>query len=173
MAGKSRTSCNTYLSIFINHLARCNTSLVKIHDYKREVWINDINETFIFWESVNNIARRSTPKPHPPVGAKPYSRAVQNVSSKAIASSSPDCRSWYHHQQITTRHWFWIWVSLTNFMSQRDTRNNTQLWYSVIFHKYLKLFSKSLTLYNWIIQFRVCITNLNAMLTSSKWCISL
>ena len=50
-------------------------------------------QTLIFWESVSNIVRRSIPKPQPPVGGKPYSRAVQKVSSKAIASSSPDWRS--------------------------------------------------------------------------------
>jgi len=50
-------------------------------------------QTFIFCESVNSIANRSMPSPHPPVGGNPYSRAIQNVSSKAIASSSPDCRS--------------------------------------------------------------------------------
>lgn len=48
----------------------------------------------MFCESVNNIESRSMPNPQPPVGGNPYSRAVQNVSSKAIASSSPDCRSW-------------------------------------------------------------------------------
>lgn len=37
--------------------------------------------TLIFWESVNNIARRSIPIPQPPVGGNPNSRAVQNVSS--------------------------------------------------------------------------------------------
>jgi len=50
-------------------------------------------QTLIFCESVNNIVNRSIPKPQPAVGGKPYSKAVQNVSSKAIASSSPDCRS--------------------------------------------------------------------------------
>ena len=53
----------------------------------------DMAQTFIFCESVNSIANRSMPSPHPPVGGNPYSRAIQNVSSKAIASSSPDCRS--------------------------------------------------------------------------------
>lgn len=47
----------------------------------------------MFCESVNNMASRSIPIPQPPVGGKPYSRAVQKVSSTAIASSSPDCRS--------------------------------------------------------------------------------
>lgn len=50
-------------------------------------------QTLMFCESVNNIASLSMPIPQPPVGGNPYSRAVQNVSSKAIASSSPDCRS--------------------------------------------------------------------------------
>ena len=49
--------------------------------------------TLMFCESVNNIVSRSIPNPQPPVGGNPYSRAVQKVSSKAIASSSPDCRS--------------------------------------------------------------------------------
>lgn len=50
-------------------------------------------QTLMFCESVNNIASLSMPIPQPPVGGNPYSRAVQNVSSKAIASSSPDCLS--------------------------------------------------------------------------------
>jgi hypothetical protein len=48
----------------------------------------------MFCESVRSIAIRSIPIPQPPVGGKPYSRAVQNASSSAIASSSPDCRLW-------------------------------------------------------------------------------
>ena len=39
------------------------------------------------------LADQYIPNPQPPVGGNPYSRAVQKVSSKAIASSSPDCRS--------------------------------------------------------------------------------
>lgn len=58
------------------------------------------SRTFMFCESVINIANRSIPIPQPPVGGNPYSRAVQNVSSRAIASSSPDCRSWLHHEKI-------------------------------------------------------------------------
>lgn len=50
--------------------------------------------TLMFCESVSNIVIRSIPSPQPPVGGKPYSRAVQNASSSAIASSSPDCRFW-------------------------------------------------------------------------------
>jgi hypothetical protein len=57
-----------------------------IHTGKR----TEKTQTLMFWESVNNMVRRSIPKPQPPVGGRPYSRAVQNVSSKAIASSSPD-----------------------------------------------------------------------------------
>ena len=62
--------------------------------------------TLMFWESVSNIVRRSIPKPQPPVGGRPYSRAVQNVSSRAIASSSPDWRSWtwYEVKDYTTHH---------------------------------------------------------------------
>ena len=48
-------------------------------------------DTLIFCESVSNIARISIPKHQAPVGGNPYSGAVINVSSKAIASSSPDC----------------------------------------------------------------------------------
>jgi hypothetical protein len=56
-----------------------------------DIHMNNGNiQTLMFWESVSNIVRRSIPKPQPPVGGRPYSRAVQNVSSKAIASSSPD-----------------------------------------------------------------------------------
>jgi len=59
---------------------------------KEEKYIKE-GETFMFCESVNIMVRRSIPNPQPPVGGNPYSRAVQNVSSKAMASSSPDCRS--------------------------------------------------------------------------------
>lgn len=116
MAGKSSTSCppneckddewlmnieppqqcsNTYAS----------TSPQTAGHTQTNTGIRDLAQTLIFWESVNNIASRSIPNPHPPVGGKPYSRAVQNVSSKAIASSSPDCRSWnlkkdYLHKQF-------------------------------------------------------------------------
>jgi hypothetical protein len=39
--------------------------------------------------SVKSIVMRSMPMPQPPVGGKPYSSAVQNVSSMNMASSSP------------------------------------------------------------------------------------
>lgn len=52
-----------------------------------------MENTLMFCESVNIIASLSIPNPQPPVGGNPYSRAIQNVSSNAIASSSPDCRS--------------------------------------------------------------------------------
>mmetsp|Transcript_29546 Transcript_29546/g.41192 ORF Transcript_29546/g.41192 Transcript_29546/m.41192 type:complete len:237 (-) Transcript_29546:173-883(-) len=38
---------------------------------------------------VSIITNRSIPRPHPAVGGRPYSRAVQNVSSSICASSSP------------------------------------------------------------------------------------
>mmetsp|Transcript_11706 Transcript_11706/g.31544 ORF Transcript_11706/g.31544 Transcript_11706/m.31544 type:complete len:218 (-) Transcript_11706:1140-1793(-) len=43
--------------------------------------------------SVRNMIRRSIPRPQPPVGGKPYSRAVQKSSSVTIASSSPPAAS--------------------------------------------------------------------------------
>ena len=36
-----------------------------------------------------NMVRRSIPRPNPPVGAKPCSKAVTKESSSTIASSSP------------------------------------------------------------------------------------
>ena len=49
--------------------------------------------SLILFESVRNIVSLSIPMPHPPVGGKPYSRAVQKPSSINIASSSPDALS--------------------------------------------------------------------------------
>lgn len=43
----------------------------------------------MLFESVKNIVNRSIPIPTPPVGGRPYSKAKQNVSSTACASSSP------------------------------------------------------------------------------------
>ena len=40
-------------------------------------------------ESVRNMVKRSMPRPQPPVGGRPYSRALQKVSSISCASSSP------------------------------------------------------------------------------------
>lgn len=45
--------------------------------------------TLILLESVRNMVRRSIPMPHPAVGGRPYSSAVQKVSSMNMASSSP------------------------------------------------------------------------------------
>mmetsp|Transcript_7365 Transcript_7365/g.25965 ORF Transcript_7365/g.25965 Transcript_7365/m.25965 type:complete len:276 (+) Transcript_7365:477-1304(+) len=39
--------------------------------------------------SVRSIVRRSMPRPQPPVGGRPYSSALTNVSSMTCASSSP------------------------------------------------------------------------------------
>lgn len=45
--------------------------------------------SLILFELVKNIVKRSIPTPQPPVGGKPYSKAVQKFSSTAWASSSP------------------------------------------------------------------------------------
>ena len=45
------------------------------------------------WRSVRSITRRSMPRPRPPVGGMPYSRAARNSSSIGWASSSPAARS--------------------------------------------------------------------------------
>ncbi|GIL98892.1 hypothetical protein Vretimale_4224 [Volvox reticuliferus] len=45
--------------------------------------------SLILHVSVRSMVIRSTPKPQPPVGGKPYSNAVQKFSSMNIASSSP------------------------------------------------------------------------------------
>ena len=37
--------------------------------------------TLIFAESVRNMVSLSMPRPHPPVGGRPYSSAVQKFSS--------------------------------------------------------------------------------------------
>jgi hypothetical protein len=39
--------------------------------------------SLILFEFVRNIVRRSIPRPHPPVGGKPNSKAVQKFSSIA------------------------------------------------------------------------------------------
>lgn len=44
--------------------------------------------SLIFCESVNNIERRSIPRPQPAAGGIPYSSACQISSSRAIASSN-------------------------------------------------------------------------------------
>ena len=65
--------------------------------YNKSNWqleVNVIYWTLILAESVRNIVRRSIPMPHPPVGGKPYSRAVQKFSSTICASSSPASLSW-------------------------------------------------------------------------------
>jgi hypothetical protein len=38
--------------------------------------------------SVKNIVSLSIPIPHPPVGGRPYSKAVKKLSSISVASSS-------------------------------------------------------------------------------------
>jgi len=45
-------------------------------------------------ESVRNMVKRSMPRPQPPVGGRPYSRALQKVSSISCASSSPAALSY-------------------------------------------------------------------------------
>lgn len=50
--------------------------------------------TLILLESVRNMVRRSMPMPQPAVGGRPYSNAVQNVSSINMASSSPSALAW-------------------------------------------------------------------------------
>ena len=42
-------------------------------------------QTLMLAESVRNMVRRSIPRPQPPVGGRPYSRAVQKFSSTACA----------------------------------------------------------------------------------------
>ena len=44
--------------------------------------------------SVRNMVSRSMPSPKPPVGGRPYSKAVQKFSSTYMASSSPAALSW-------------------------------------------------------------------------------
>jgi hypothetical protein len=68
-----------------------------LHSINRNIKRADA-QTFMFCESVSSIAMRSIPEPQPPVGGKPYSSAVQNASSRAIASSSPNCRFWEFHR---------------------------------------------------------------------------
>ena len=46
-------------------------------------------QTLMLFESVRNIVSLSTPRPHPAVGGRPNSRAVQKFSSTNMASSSP------------------------------------------------------------------------------------
>lgn len=59
---------------------------VTMHDYKVTM---TTSHTLILAESVRNMVNLSIPIPHPPVGGKPYSRAVQKFSSIICASSSP------------------------------------------------------------------------------------
>ena len=51
-------------------------------------WMDKV-QTLMLFESVRNIVSLSTPKPHPAVGGRPNSRAVQKFSSTNMASSSP------------------------------------------------------------------------------------
>ena len=46
-------------------------------------------QTLMLFESVRNIVSLSIPRPHPAVGGRPNSRAVQKFSSTNMASSSP------------------------------------------------------------------------------------
>ena len=50
-------------------------------------------------ESVRNMVKRSTPRPQPPVGGRPYSSELQKVSSIICASSSPAALS-CHPQRV-------------------------------------------------------------------------
>lgn len=54
--------------------------------------------TLMLLLSVNIIVKRSIPMPQPPVGGRPYSRAVQKFSSINWASSSPASLSYKKKQ---------------------------------------------------------------------------
>ena len=80
IAGKKRTS-------YRNPIAKHNNG----HTISKPPEIIPLvySLTFMFAESVKNMVSLSMPRPHPPVGGRPYSRAVQKFSSITWASSSP------------------------------------------------------------------------------------
>lgn len=59
--------------------------------------------------SVSSMVRRSMPIPQPPVGGRPYSRAVQKFSSTYMASTSPPafaCRKFRGQTSFEASHAF-------------------------------------------------------------------
>ena len=109
IAGKSKTSC-MHIHYWVRKFQNCVLwrAFLAVETTQKVDEKYKMLTTFIFCESVNSIANRSIPKPQPPVGGNPYSSAVQKVSSKAIASSSPDCRSWFQYKaSLAHTSYFW------------------------------------------------------------------